>query len=194
MDHQSLSNAVVPPGALQSLSPPMALPMMSMLYRHKGSANGNGATPSSPEPHNLHLVVLTEKASLAAIDSEPRGSRPWARDDSGAAYDDVDWDSIGERCKAKGVACSCVIVGSEASRTTASLGRDGSASAERLRKMCQAVSVCAAARDNIQVHPRPPPSRPANNARTEFCRRTRRTLVPTTSRFGRLSHGAGYQR
>jgi hypothetical protein len=111
----------------------MALPMLAMLYRQ------NGLTP--PDSHQQsHLMVFTEKASLAAIDGDSRGSRPWARDDSSAAYDNVDWDTIGARCKAKDVACSCVIVASEPSRTAAQLGRDGSASAERLKNMCQTVS------------------------------------------------------
>ncbi|KLT46079.1 hypothetical protein CC85DRAFT_281716 [Cutaneotrichosporon oleaginosum] len=95
----------------------------------------------SPEPRKQYLVVFTDKASLAAVDADTRGLTKWARDDSSAMYDDVDWDNIGDRCRSKDIACSCVILGSpEAGRsTTAPFGRDGS-TVEKLRKMCQASS------------------------------------------------------
>jgi hypothetical protein len=98
--------------------------------------------PHTRVSQQSHIIVFTEKASLAAIDSDSRGSQSWARGDSCAIYDDIDWDTIGERCKAKDIACSCVIMGSGDQRrgSAATLGRDGSASAEKLRKMCQVVS------------------------------------------------------
>jgi len=96
--------------------------------------------PHVRESQQSHLIVFTEKASLAAIDSDTRGSQTWARGDSCAIYDDVDWNTIGARCKEKDIACSCVIVGSgELRRGSTSIGRDGSASAGKLQKMCQEV-------------------------------------------------------
>lgn len=101
------------------------------MYRAQGGA----------EERQQHLLVFTEKASLQATESDARRPHAWARTDTSAEYDDFDWDNIGDKCKAKDIACSAVIVGSpEAAQTVSSPGRDGSQSVERLRKMCQAVS------------------------------------------------------
>lgn len=127
LEQSSLNTAVPPPSALKQMSPDSALPMLSMMYQHPAN-----------ESRRKYLLVFTEKASLAAIDGDSRGSRPWARADSRADYDDVDWDTIGDRCKAKDVLCSCLILGSPETGKHA-LGKDGSASAEKLRKMCQVV-------------------------------------------------------
>lgn len=115
------------------MTPESGLNMLSMYYAPQRS--------QAQELRKQYLVVFTDKASVAAIDADTRGMNQWAREDSSAAYDDVDWDNIGDRCRSKDVACSCVILGSpEGGRSTsAPFGRDGS-TAEKLRKMCQASS------------------------------------------------------
>lgn len=131
LDHQAHLNFVPPPNALRQVSPDSALPMLSMMYRAQGGA----------EERQQHLLVFTEKASLQATESDARRPHAWARTDTSADYDDYDWDNIGDKCKAKDIACSAIIVGSpEAAQTVSSPGRDGSQSVERLRKMCQEVS------------------------------------------------------